>query len=145
MKGKGLLVAGALMALLAGCSAPTPDQVLQDPEARKEIFSRIAGDHELMMEFMNVMMQNEHAMMMQGNEQMMRHMMGGQGMQHMMGMMKQSPDMMQGMMSHMMSDPTMMQHMMQMMHQKGMMSAECMQQMMKMMEASSGSPEGKSE
>lgn len=128
------LYAFLLIGMSTGCVNPTPEQVLQDSEARKEVFSRIAGDHELMSEFMEVMMQHEHAMMMmQGNKQMMSHMMGGQGMQHMMGMMKDDPEMMQGMMRHMMSEPKMMNHMMQMMHRQGMMSTECMQEMMEKM------------
>ncbi len=120
---------------LLGCNTtPSAEQLLQDEAMRKELFSTIAGNHEMMMEFMNVMIQNEHAMsMMQGNKQMMQHMMGGKGMQHMMGMMKENASMMQGMMQHMMNDPQMMRHMMQMMHQKGMMSQECMQQMMQQM------------
>lgn len=117
---------------LGGCSQTTDvNALLQNPDTKQEIFSAIAGDHQMMMDFMNMMMDNEHArMMMKGNEKM-RDMMMEQG--YMMSMMKDNPDMMHNMMTRMMKDGTMMSHMMQMMQQQGMMSEECTQSCMKMM------------
>jgi hypothetical protein len=87
-------------------------ELLNKPETRTEIFNIIAGDHELMMEFMNVMKKNEHASMMMksDNHQSMKmnkdtsvmkcnHMMMENG--KMMEMMKKNPEMMKGMMSMM--------------------------------------------
>ena len=105
--------------------------MLKNPQTKDKVFSAILDDHETMMEFMNKMMSNEHAMMMmKGNKDMMGMMMKGDNM---MQMMKDNPDMMHNMMSGMMKDGKMMGHMMQMMNQQGMMSDECMQSCMKMM------------
>tara|TARA_R110002050_G_scaffold125855_1_gene246161 strand:- start:1933 stop:2088 length:156 start_codon:yes stop_codon:yes gene_type:complete len=44
---------------------------MENPEGRAEIFNNILNNHELMMEFMQVMKGNEHAMMMKGNNPIM--------------------------------------------------------------------------
>lgn len=130
---KILLFSFAATALFwIGCSQPTNvDSMLKNAESKDQVFAAILEDHELMTEFMNKMMSNEHAvMMMKGNQQMM-DMMAAEG--NMMQMMKDRPEMMQQMMSGMMKDGNMMGHMMQMMQQEGMMSEECMQSCMQMM------------
>jgi hypothetical protein len=85
--------------------------LLGNQETRTVIFNAIAGDHELMMDFMKVARQNEHgAMMMRnaGNSQMgeMEAKKGGMmemnDNHQMMGMMKENPEMMQKMMGNMM-------------------------------------------
>lgn len=115
-----------------GCSQPTNvDSMLENAESKDQVFAAILEDHELMTEFMDKMMSNEHAvMMMKGNQKMM-DMMANEG--NMMQMMKDRPEMMHQMMSGMMKDGNMMGHMMQMMQQEGMMSEECMQSCMQMM------------
>ncbi len=132
-------------------------KLLDKAETRSEIFNTIAGNHELMKEFMKVMKGNEHAMMMMnGDQKMMKHegemkMTGDmkmmncddkmemkgehQGMDHskMMGMMKENPEMMQKMMGNMMKmceqDSTMRTKMSEMMAQH----PEMMKEMMKRM------------
>ena len=99
------------------------DNVLENQENKTELFNAIQNDHQLMMEFMQNMHGNQHAMMMWKNNQMMgqqgeemnqQHQMMGQG--HMMGtdgdypmmdkssmmdMMHNNPEMMQMMMNNM--------------------------------------------
>jgi len=104
--------------------------LLENTETRGEIINVIANDHNLMMEFMENMQGNNHAMqMMQGNKNMMGMMMKGQGMQ----MMMKDSMMMKNMMHGMMNDGKMMGTMMKMMHENGMMSENCMKSCMKMM------------
>ncbi len=122
----------AFLTLFAACNTSVnADQVLQNEDLRQQLFEKIAGDHNLMMDFMQLAMKNEHAksmMMEQGGMQ------GGMmNAQKVMQMMQQKPEMMHGMMSEMMKDGKMMGHMMQMMHQEGMMSEECMKSCMQMM------------
>lgn len=92
--------------------------LLENQANRTEIFNAILSDHNLMMEFMQAMKGNEHAMMMmKGNNPMMEkdgkmemtpeqlvsqheHQMMGHG--DMMGMMKENPEMMRNMMGNMM-------------------------------------------
>lgn len=55
--------------------------LLKNMEMRKEVFSNILNDHNLMMEFMDQMSGNTHAMaMMRGNHQMMMQRMHQEGM-----------------------------------------------------------------
>ena len=104
--------------------------LLDNSETRSEIFTAIAGNHNMMMSFMETMQDNDHAMqMMQGNKMMMGKMMKGGGM----GMMMKDSMMMHSMMGNMMKNSQMMVNMMQMMNNEVMMSNECMQAMMKMM------------
>ncbi|MDF1864638.1 MAG: hypothetical protein P1U70_07380 [Saprospiraceae bacterium] len=92
------------------------DQLLQNETTRQQVFDKITADHNMMTDFMETMMNSEHAkMMMKGHEGMKNMMMGN------------------GNMMEMMKDGKMMGHMMQMMNQEGMMSEECMQSCMKMM------------
>ncbi len=122
----------AVILLMAGCTQQAGvNAMLENAETKDKVFSTILDDHELMTEFMNKMMSNEHAMMMmQGNEDMMGMMMKEDNM---MQMMKDKPEMMHNMMGGMMKDGKMLAHMMQMMNQEGMMSEECMQSCMQMM------------
>ncbi|MEZ4900129.1 MAG: hypothetical protein R2806_25040 [Saprospiraceae bacterium] len=65
-----LTIAGSSW-LLSSCNstAPNTDQILQNEASRKQLFEQIASNHEMMMDFMPVMMGNEHAkMMLQGNK-----------------------------------------------------------------------------
>ena len=97
------------------------DKILKNQESKTELFNAIQNDHQLMIEFMQNMHGNEHAMMMWKNDQMMgkdkemnQHQMMGEG--HMMGtgskhqmmdksnmmeMMHNNPEMMRVMMSNM--------------------------------------------
>ena len=122
----------AIFLLGMSCSQQADvNTMLKDAETKDKVFSAIVDDHELMTEFMNKMMSNEHAMMMMKGDQKMMGMMMGEG--DMMKMMKDNPEMMNNMMGEMMKDGKMMGNMMQMMQQEGMMSAECAQSCMKMM------------
>ena len=122
----------AVILFMTSCTQQADvNTILENAETKDKVFSAILGDHELMTEFMNKMMSNEHAMMMmQGNEDMMGMMMKGGDM---MQMMKDKPEMMHNMMNGMMHDGNMMAHMMQMMNQEGMMSDECLQSCTQMM------------
>lgn len=127
--------------------------LLDKPETKTEIFNTILNDHQLMLEFMTALKENDHAMMMmKENHSMMdpeehgssamgegHHMMEmkdeNQMMDHdaMMGMMKDNPEMMQNMMGNMMDmseqDSTMRCKMSDMMIQHPQMMQMCMQKM----------------
>ncbi|WP_366186639.1 hypothetical protein [Flavobacterium ovatum] len=135
MKTNVIILSLMVFVTLSSCNSKTdPKAILENPNSRKELFSTIANDHDLMTEFM---------VNMQGNKMMIGNMMGGNGMQMMMKDSTMSVSLMQGMMGNhvmmqsmmteMMKDPKMLQSMMQMMQQGGMMSKECMQSGMKMM------------
>lgn len=65
--------------------------LLDNEETRTEIFNAIAGDHQMMMDFMKVAKENEHgAMMMRDAENSKMKKMGS----HKGGMMKENPEMM---------------------------------------------------
>ena len=134
-------------------------KILQNENARTELFKKIASNHEYMTEFMQIAMNEEHGkMMMMQNKDMMAMMM--QNQEAMMNMMKENPAMMQGMMQNMMAmgkedsamagnmagmmmqNPSMMMNMMNMMHQKGMMSKECMDEAMAKMKNMQGMGNG---
>lgn len=116
--------------------------LFDNQETRNEIFNTIAGDHQLMMEFMKVAKENEHwAMMMLDaeNSQMGDMKAGKAGMmkmkdEHQMtDMMKDNPEMMQKMMGNMMdmckNDSTMRSKMADMMTEHSEMMQMCMQKM----------------
>ncbi len=107
----------------------TGAEILTDPQIRKEIMKTICKDHEMMVEMMEQMMQNDHALqMMTEDNQMMQNMMSNRVM--MMGMMKKdtlTTKMMMENMMHMMESDFVMckmmgdmmmsnQHMMNMMY-----------------------------
>lgn len=105
---------------LSSCNQKTdPNAMLENSETRTELFNAIASNHNYMMEFMENMQGNDHAMQM----------MQGSGMQL---IMKDSM-MMKNMMQSMMKDGKMMGSMMKIMHEKGMMSEDCMESCKKMM------------
>lgn len=134
--------------------------LLDNQKTRTEIFNTIAGDHELMMDFMKVARENEHAMMMmKGNNPRMEkcgkmemtheqldsqheHQMMGHG--DMIGMMKENPEMMQKMMGNMMDmckqDSAMCNKMAAMMTDSPEMMEMCMK---KMKEKGMMGPDGK--
>ncbi len=108
--------------LLTNCSKQiSSDDILKDETTRNEIFVKIAADHGMMKDFMEVMMKDNHAMMMIKNHEGMKNMMMNEG--NMMDIMKDKPESMHKMMSRMMK----------MMHEKGMMNSECMESSMQMM------------
>lgn len=123
--------------LLTNCSKQiSSDEMLKDESTRNEIFVKIASDHGMMTDFMEVMMKDNHAMMMIKDHEGMKNMMMNEG--NMMDMMKNHPKMMHDMMDGMMKDKPesmheMMSGMMKMMHEKGMMNSECMESSMQMM------------
>ena len=132
MKRSILFSLATIALLLMGCTQQADvSTMLNNAETKDKVFSAILDDHEMMTEFMNKMMSNEHAMMMMKGDQKMMGMMMGEG--DMMKMMKDKQEMMNNMMGEMMKDGKMMGNMMQMMQQEGMMSEECMQSCMKMM------------
>jgi spore coat polysaccharide biosynthesis protein SpsF (cytidylyltransferase family) len=90
--------------------------LLDKPETRTEIFNTIVGDHELIMDFMKVMRENEHAtMMMKKNPEMMQ-----KTMVNMMEMCDKDSAMRYTMVDMMTQYPEMMKAMMQKMNEKGM-------------------------
>jgi len=94
--------------------------LLNKPETRTEIFNTIMNDHQLMMEFMNAMQDNDHAlMMMKQNHSMMNQaeegsMQMGEG-NHMMGMNNENSKMSQSM--GMNNENSEINHMMEMMRE----------------------------
>lgn len=95
--------------------------LLNNTETKSEIFNTILNDHQLMMDFMDAMKSNDHAMMMMrenaammGNQSMEGMHMNGEHkmmgmnndnsemMHQMMGMMKENPELIPEMMSNMM-------------------------------------------
>jgi hypothetical protein len=134
MKNLIVLILVVTVTILSSCNQATTDvdALLKNTESKKEIFSAITSDHQLMTDFMGAMMNNEHAVMMMKGDQKMMGMMMEKG--NMMKMMKDKPEMMHGMMGEMMKDGKMMGDMMEMMNKEGMMSEECMQSCMKMMD-----------
>ena len=134
MKKAIILILAVTVIILSSCNQATTDvnALLKNAETKKEIFSAITGDHQLMTDFMGNMMNNEHAMMMMKGDQKMMGMMMEKG--NMMKMMKDQPDMTHNMMGDMMKDGEMMGMMMKMMNKEGMMSDECMETCMKMMD-----------
>lgn len=128
-----MVVAGMLLLMTSCDNTANVDQILKDNSIRQEVFNKITADHEMMTDFMEVMMQNNHAkMMMKGNQGMKEMMMDDSDK---MNMMKDKPEMMQNMMGEMMKDGKMMGTMMNMMKDKGMMSEECAESCKKMMSA----------
>lgn len=107
-----LVISVVSLLSLNGYSQTTKaNDLLKNKETRNETFNAILNNHELMMEFMDAMKGNEHAMMMmKGNNQMMND--NGksdmhqehQNMNHdqMMSKMNENPEMMQKMMGNMM-------------------------------------------
>ncbi|WP_127020678.1 hypothetical protein [Flagellimonas beolgyonensis] len=123
-----------LTLFLVGCSQAqkqSAEEVLKDPAMQDAIMENISSDHQMMMNMMGHMMDNDHAMqMIMGNQEMMHTMMGNR--EAMMNMMMQDSTiskMMMGNMLQMMEQDSafgnrmtnmMMgnQHMMDMMQQK---------------------------
>lgn len=125
-----LTITSGLLLIISCNNAVNVDQLLQNETTRQQVFEKIAADHEMMTEFMEATMNNEHAKMMMGQDGM-NNMMTGEG--NIMKMMKDKPEMMHNMMGEMMKDGKMMRNMMQMMNKEGMMSEECIQSFTKMM------------
>ncbi len=127
----------AVVLVVTSCSKQTEVKtVLNDSIARTEIFKTIAGNHEMMSEFMKVMKTNKHAMMMiQGDTSMMsnQNMMGNNQMMGNQNMMTDST--MQMFIDNMMKNGKMMNMMMQKMKDNNMMSEECMQNVENMMKS----------
>jgi len=124
-------------------------ELLSNSETRSEIFNSILNDHQLMMDFMAAVKDNDHAMMMMqaDSAKMGNSSMGGMnksGEHQMMGMksdnsemmqqmMKENPEMMQKMMGNMMDmceqDSTMCNNMANMMSEHPHMMQMSMQKM----------------
>ena len=127
-----LMVMASTLLLIISCNnAVNVDQLLKDDNTRKKVFTKITTDHEMMTDFMDIMIKDNHAMMMMKDNQGMKEMMMGEG--GIMGMMKNKPELVDKMMGNMMKDGKMMGQMMEMMKDKGMMSEECANSCMKMM------------
>ena len=131
MKIVSLILSMAALTVLASCNQNIDaNALLENAETRTEIINAIAANHSYMIEFMDAMQTNDHAMqMMQGDQKMMSHMMKGEGMQ----MMMKDSTTMTNMMQNMMKNGKMMGKMMQMMHEKGMMGVDCMESCMDLM------------
>ena len=124
---KTLIVVLSAIGLLSlnGCKQESDPQVLlENSNTRTELFSAIIQNHEYMMEFMETMHSNEHALqMMKGDKKMMSSMMHGEGMQ----MMMTDSIMMKNIMQVMMKDGKILAKMIKMIHEKGIMSEDCME------------------
>lgn len=107
--------------------------LLDNQETRTAIFNAITSDHQLMMDFMKVAMENEHGAMMMRNDEnhRMKKMESKKG--GMMSMMKENPEMMQEMMGNTMKmcekDSVIRNHMANMMTEHPEMMKMCMQKM----------------
>lgn len=131
---KTLIVVLSAIGLLSlnGCKQESDPQVLlENSNTRTELFSAIIQNHEYMMEFMETMHSNEHAMqMMKGDKKMMSSMMHGEGMQ----MMMTDSIMMKNIMQVMMKDGKILANMIKMIHEKGIMSEDCMESSFKIID-----------
>ena len=97
----------ALTLIFVGCSQAqnlSAEEVLKDPKMQDAIMETIANDHQMMMNMMGHMQNNQHAMqMMVQNKNMMHTMMGNrQGMMNMMMQDSTFSNMMMGNMLDMM-------------------------------------------
>ena len=127
MKIVSLILSMAALTVLASCNQNIDaNALLENAETRTEIINAIAANHSYMIEFMDAMQTNDHAMqMMQGDQKMMSHMMKGEGMQMMM------------------KDSTTMTNMMQNMMKNGkMMGEDCMESCMDLMKEKGMDMEG---
>lgn len=128
-----------LIALMVSCQErPNIVGILKNPDYRQQTFEEIAKDHEMMSEFLDYAMTNEHAKMMMQSEKGMIEMMMSHNEQ-MMNFMKDNPEitdqamgtimqlagedsiMMQSIMDMMVKDHSMMSTMMDRLHQQGVM------------------------
>ena len=132
MKNYSILILISAGLIITSCSDKADiNTLLNNQISKNEIFTEIVSDHDLMMEFMNKMMSDNHAkMMIRENSDISNMMMNNNGM---MSMMKDKPEMMHSMMKEMMRDGNMMSQMMNMMHEKGIMSDDCKESCMTMM------------
>ncbi|WP_159518495.1 hypothetical protein [Sunxiuqinia indica] len=93
-------------ALSSNAQSKKVAKIMDNPEARIEVYNNIMNNHELMLEFMEMMKGNEHAMMMMQNGNLLNGEMNAKkGMAEMkcnhqmmgntnrMGMMKDNPEM----------------------------------------------------
>ncbi|QGY45846.1 hypothetical protein GM418_19855 [Maribellus comscasis] len=116
-------------------------RIMDNPETRSEIFNNIMNDHELMLEFMEMMKGNEHATMMMQNgnlhnggmnakkgmaETKCNHQIGDHA--NSMGMMKDNPEMKTAMMEECNANSKM-HNMAEMMAQNPEMMKTCMKKM----------------
>lgn len=152
------ITALALLAItVTSCNQVENESVnamLNNPVTQNEIMTAISGNHQMMGNMMDHIMQNKHAMqMMQMNKDMMQGMMEGD---QTMNMMKNNPELMTAMMNMMMGiadadssvrnqmsgmmmdHPKMMNMMMGMMNEKGMMDNNSMMRGPQMMQGSMG-------
>ncbi len=96
---KIIALAIALITLFSSCQSGTDvKQILSNQDTRKDIMNSIAADHNMSVEMMAAMMNNEHGKMMMHEHGMM--MMKDHSM--MQNMMKSDPGMMKDMMNDMM-------------------------------------------
>ena len=66
-----VVIASALLLTTSCNETVDTEQLLQDETTRQQVFKTITADHEMMTDFMESMMGNEHAMMMmKGHEGM---------------------------------------------------------------------------
>ncbi|MCQ0110063.1 hypothetical protein [Zhouia amylolytica] len=136
----GFCLAFIMTMVLLGCAQEKnvqADEMLKDETKQNEIMTAIVEDHEMMMNMMDHIKKNDHAMqMMRGDSVMMYDMMQGN---QMVDLMRGSPKMMGTMMQYMMKMATedttackamgsmmmgnehMMRMMQDLMHEKGMM------------------------
>lgn len=71
MKTRLLIILSVFLLMLSAFTQDSRvNELLQNQESKKELFDAIQNDHQLMMEFMQNMHQNQHAMMMWQDGQM---------------------------------------------------------------------------
>ena len=125
------LLTASILFLLSCNRSPNVEKMLENKATKDEVFSTIISDHDMMTEFMDQMMSDEHArMMMRGHRGMFGMMMDDGGM---MKRLRDQPQMRTRMMDQMIQDGSAMSRMMQMMQEKGLMSEACLQSSMQMM------------
>lgn len=129
------LFALAIFGLTACNQQPAVHEVLDDQESREDVYKTIVNDEDMMVEFMNVMQDNQHAMMMmQGNEHMMSGMMNRENMMEMMSVYMNDSTACEHLTDSMMVHRRTMNMMLEKMHEQGMMNQECMEETSKKVE-----------
>lgn len=122
---------------LAGCNqqSTTVKDLLNDPEKRTEIYSTISANHQMMMEFMNAVHNNEHAMMMiQEDEILMAAGMSMDNMRETTAMFMQDSLACDHLTDNMIANREVMKMMLNKMYGQGMMDKNSMQETMKKVE-----------
>ncbi len=136
-------ILSGMMLFAFSCNSGNTEKFLQDKQGRKELFKQIAENHNYMMDFMEVVMQDDHGRkMIIHHEGMMETMMKEGNMKRMIDDMsrvcEEDPATCEKFTNMMMNHSSMMEMMMRKMNDKGYMDKDAMMQGMEMMNEQEG-------